>query len=120
MASRTVSKSNRRVKTKVSVSTPRVFTSAVITNIDATAANTIRLTFDSRIVKGGSLPGYTAGAGGAETVASMSLISESVAELVFSGSVQGTDLIVPDGDKGIRTWPAGFVPAGVYAIPTFP
>jgi hypothetical protein len=120
MASRTVSKSNRRVKTKVSVSTPRVFTSAVISEIEATAANTIRITFDSRIVKSGSLPGYTAGAAGAETVESMSLIGETGVELVFTGSVQGTNLIVPDGDPGIRTWPAGFVPAGVYAIPTFP
>lgn len=116
---RVVKQTTRRVRTKTTNATPKKFTPAIITEIEATAADTIRITYSTRIVKN-SLPGYKAGAGAAQTVESMSLISDTLLELVFTGSVQGTDLIVPEGDPGIRTWPAGFVPAGVYAIPSFP
>jgi hypothetical protein len=119
MQPRTVKQTTRRVKTKTSIMTPAKLTPAVVMNIEATAANTIRMTFSTRVVKSG-LPGYKAGADGTETIESMSSVSETVMEFVFTGDVAGTNLLVSEGDQGIRTWPAGFVPAGSYAIPTFP
>jgi hypothetical protein len=50
----------------------------------------------------------------------MSPISATVIELVFTGTVAATNLLVQEGDAGIRTPSGGFVPAGTYAIPTFP
>ena len=119
MGLRTMKMTNARNRAALDPSVTLRSVSAVITEVDATAANTIRLTFNGRVLPG-RLPLFTAGAGGAETVQSMSQVSETVVELVFTGSVQGTDLTVGDGDLGIRTPAGGFVPAGVYAIPTFP
>jgi hypothetical protein len=119
MPARTIKQTARRVRTKASVGTPKKFTPAIITEIEATAADTIRMTFSTRVITS-QLPSYKAGAAGETTVTAMTPISETVVELVFSGNVAGTNLIVTEGDQGIRTWPAGFVPAGTYAIPTFP
>jgi hypothetical protein len=92
---------------------------AIITEIESTAADTIQLSFLSRVMTS-KLPDFAAGADGEETVEEVMRISDTVLELTFSGDVAGTDLIVSDGDLGIRTVSGGFVPAGTYAIPTFP
>lgn len=120
MPSRTAKRNPpRRQKMKTSINAPRIMTSAIISSIDATAADTIQITFNTRVMLR-SEPNFTAGAGGAETVASATEISDTVIELSFTGDVQGTTLNVPEGSNGIRTAAAGFVPAGSYAIPTFP
>lgn len=119
MASEALRRTNARNRSALSPSMPRRFTSAVISTIDTTAADTIQITF-SRPVIPSRLPGFVAGAGGAETVSSMSKISDTVIEFVFTGDVQGTDMIVQEGDPGIRTVAGGFVPAGSYPVPVFP
>ena len=119
MTQRTVRRTNARNRRAMDPSVPKKERPAVIATVDATAADTVQLTFESTVVPN-KLPGFTAGAGGAETVSSMSKISETVVELVFSGDVQGTDMIVQGGDPGIRTAQGGFVPAGTYAVPAFP
>ena len=116
MAIRTIKQTRRRVRTKTTDETPKKFTPAIISSIAATAADTIQ---NTRVMPV-RLPGFTAGASAAETVTAMTAISETVIELTFTGDVQGTDLIVKEGDPGIRTSAAGFVPAGSYAIGTFP
>ena len=119
MTQRTAKRVNARNRGALDPSVPRKERPAVIATVDATAADTVQLTFESPVVPN-KLPGFTAGAGGAETVASMTKISETVVELVFSGDVQGTNMVVQGGDPGIRTSTGGFVPAGTYAVPAFP
>lgn len=119
MTQRMINRANGRNRSALDPSVPRKLTPAVINGITAEAAETIRITFDGRVIPS-KLPGFTAGASGDETVASMTPISSTEIELVFSGDVQGTSLIVKEGDAGIRTPSGGFVPAGSYAVPTFP
>jgi hypothetical protein len=119
MPARAQNKTYVRNRATIDPAQPFVPAPAVITSMTAESADTIRLTFNGRVTPS-KLPLYTAGAGGAETVESMTAISDTVIELVFTGEVQGTNLIVQGGDPGIRTPPGGFVPAGTYAIPTFP
>ncbi len=119
MAIRSIKQTTRRVKSKTSMMTPKKFTPAIIQEVDATAANVLRLTFNTR-VQPTDLPTYKAGASGDVAVESMMTVSDTVVELTFSDDVAGTDLIVKEGDPGIRTAAGGFVPAGTYAIPTFP
>jgi len=119
MAARSTKRTSRPSKLKTTLGSPRKLTPAIVTGIASTAADTIEITFSTRVITAG-LPGYTAGAGGAETVASMTIVSDTVIELVFTGDVQGTTMSVPEGDDGIRTAAGGFVPAGSYAVPTFP
>jgi hypothetical protein len=118
MASKTVSR-NVRNRRGMDPSVPKKRTDAVVSAIAATAADTIEITFQ-RTVQKSKLPVFKAGAAGAMTVASVTQVSGNVLELVFDGEVQGTDLIVEENDPGVRTPSGGFVPAGVYAIPTFP
>jgi hypothetical protein len=119
MPQRTLKRTNARNRRALDPSVPRKLTPAVISSIDATAANTIQITFNGRVMPS-RLPGFRAGAAGAMTVESMSPISATVIELVFTGTVAATNLLVQEGDAGIRTPSGGFVPAGTYAIPTFP
>jgi hypothetical protein len=118
--SRTVRPSKGRNRAALDKSIPRNITPALIDSIAATAATTIRITFAGRVQPSKTPVFYKAGAGGAMTVTTMNRISDTVIELVFSGTVAGTDLIIEEGDLGIRTAAGGFVPAGTYAIPTFP
>lgn len=118
MASRMMNRTNARNRNAMDPSVPKKQAPAVIASIASTAADTIRLTFDTR-VQLSKTPGYTAGLGGA-SIASMSTISATELEFVFTGDVQSTSLLVKEGDPGIRTPSGGFVPAGTYAIPTFP
>jgi len=118
MTARTVNRTNLRNRRAVT-SKPKFITPAVVSSIAATAADTIQITFNGPVFPA-KTPGYTAGAGGAETVSSMTRISDTVIELVFTGDVQAKNLIVQEGDAGIRTVAGGFVPAGSYAVPTFP
>jgi len=103
----------------MSPSVPKKFTPAIITSIDATAADTILITFNTNVIRA-KTPKFTAGAGGVQTVELATQISATVIQLVFTGSVAGTDMIVQEGDPGIRTAAGGFVPAGSYPVPTFP
>lgn len=119
MPSRTLQKVGQRVKSNPTVSSPRKLTPALISSIATTAADTIQITFSTNVITG-KLPSYTAGAANDETVASMTWISATVIELTFTGDVQGTTMIVAEGDPGIRTMAGGFVPAGSYPVPTFP
>jgi len=119
MALRSIKKTAQQVRSKLTPQVPATTTPALITNIDATAAETIRLTFNTPVFRN-RLPNYTAGADGAAVPVSSSEVSATVVEIVFDAEVQGTDLLVPSGDLGIRTTSGGFVPAGTYAIPTFP
>lgn len=119
MTLRSIKQTNRRVKTKTTVMTPKTFTPAIIQDIEATAADVVRLTFNTR-VQPSHLPTYKAGASGDIGVTNMAAVSSTVVDLTFSDDVAGTSLIVKEGDPGIRTHPGGFVPAGTYAIPTFP
>ena len=118
--SRTVRSSKGRNRGALDKSLPGSITPALISEIDATAANTIRITFAGKVQPSTVPVRYKAGAGGAMIVNSISAVSPTIIELVFSGTVAGTDLIVEEGDPGIRTAAGGFVPAGTYAIPTFP
>ena len=119
MSSRTINRTNARNRRALDPSVPRKLTPAVISSIATTAADTIQITFSSRVMPS-RLPGFRAGAAGAMTVESMSPISATVIELAFTGEVQATNLLVQEGDAGIRTPSGGFVPAGTYAIPVFP
>ncbi|TVQ57147.1 MAG: hypothetical protein EA377_01150 [Phycisphaerales bacterium] len=119
MSLRSIKKTARQNRMKMDSSLPRTTTPAIISQIEATAADTIRLTFNARIFRN-RVPGYTAGVNGSATVEDAIEISATVVELKFTGDVAGTDLIVEGGDQGVRTASGGFVPAGVYAIPTFP
>lgn len=119
MTVRSIKKTFVRNRNAHDPSRPNVHAAAIITALEATAADTIEVTFSNRVMTN-SLPGFKAGADAAETVASMTRVSDSVLSLEFSGDVQGTDLVVQEGDGGIRTAAGGFVPAGTYAIPTFP
>lgn len=120
MTARTTWKTNMRNRRNLDPSVPRKAAPATIESIAAESADTIRITFNPRVV-GNQLPQVIrAGADGTATVTAMTQVSATVVELVFSGEVQGTDLIVEEGDPGIRTPVGGFVPAGSYAIPTFP
>lgn len=119
MTIRTINRTNARNRRAFDKAVPKKGTPAVIASIAATAADTIQLTFSTRVFRN-KLPAFTAGAGGAETVATATEISDTVIELVFTGDVQGTDMIVKEGDPGIRTSAGGFVPAGSYPVPTFP
>jgi hypothetical protein len=119
MPARTINRTNVRNRRALDPSVPPKATPAIISSIDATAADTIQITFSTRVFRN-RLPKFTAGAGGAESVASAAEISDTVIELTFTGDVQGTDMSVPEGDPGIRSPAAGFVPAGTYAIPSFP
>ncbi|MCC6907207.1 MAG: hypothetical protein IT430_04635 [Phycisphaerales bacterium] len=101
-------------------SVPRMYAPATINAITAEAADTIRITFNPRVLVSQVPQLMRAGAAGAATVSGISQISATVVELVFTGDVQGTSLLVEEGDFGIRTPAGGFVPAGTYAIPTFP
>ena len=113
---RTVNRTNGRNRKGMDPSVPRTTTPAVITATASPAADTIELTFSTRVLKS-KLPGFTAGAGGAETVIAATQVSGTVVSLQFSGSVTGTDMNVPADDAGIRTPTGGFVPAGVYPLP---
>lgn len=119
MSSRIIRRTNARNRSAMLPSRPRKYTAAIITNIESTAADTVRLTFSVRVVAG-QLPAFTAGAGESETIASRTVISDTVVELTFTGEVQGTTMIVAEGDPGIRTVAGGFVPAGSYPVPSFP
>lgn len=119
MALRSIKKTFVRNRMAHDPTVPNKNTSAIIEQIEVTAANAIRITFIQRVMTS-KLPGYTAGADGGQTVASMSRVSDNVIDFTFSGDVAGTDMIVESGDLGIRTTMGGFVPAGTYAIPTFP
>ena len=119
MASRTVSRTNARNRRGMDPSVPKKATPAVVDSIAATAANTIQITFQRAVLKS-KLPSFKAGAGGAMTVTTMTQVSSTVLEFVFSGTVAGTGLIVEENDPGVRTPFGGFVPAGSYAIPVFP
>lgn len=109
-----------RSRSAMDPSKSRTTADAVILNASAEAADTIRLTFRHRVFISNTPTLYRAGAAGDETVASATLVDPFIVELVFTGEVQGTDLIVDGGDFGIRTAAAGVVPPGVYPIPTFP
>jgi hypothetical protein len=119
MSLRSIKKTFVRNRMAHDPSVPNQNAPAVIDSITSEAADTVRLTFNTRVVNS-KLPGFTAGTDGEETVESMSLVSDTVVELVFTGDVAGTNMIVQGGDPGIRTPSGGFVPAGTYAIPTFP
>jgi len=119
MALRTIKKTNVRNRSALDPSVPRRADAAVIEDIEATAANTIQITFETRVQRGVAC-GFKAGTGAAESVESMTTVSDTVLELVFTGAVAGTNLIVKGDDLGIRTSSGGFVPAGTYPIPTFP
>lgn len=120
MTSRTTSRTSARNRRAYDPSVPKKANPAVIASIASTAADTIRITFQTRVLKSQLPKVIKAGAGGAETVDSVSQISATVVEFVFTGTVQGTNLIVEEGDPGVRTPAGGFVPAGTYAIPAFP
>ncbi len=119
MPARTLRKTNARNRAALDPSVPKQATPAIIQSIAATAADTIQITFDTRVFKN-KQPAFTAGAGAAETVTSAQEISATVLEVAFSGDVQGTKLYVNAGDMSIRTPSGGSVSAGSYAIPTFP
>ena len=119
MAQRTLRRTNARNRAALDPSVPRKVTPAVVSSIDTTAADTIQITFDTRVFTA-KTPGFAAGASGAETVSAVTQIGDAVVELTFTGDVQGTDLKVTEGDAGVRTPSGGFVPAGTYAIPSFP
>lgn len=119
MALRTVKNTRARNRNAYDPSLPRTAAPAVISEIESTAADTIRLTFATRVQKN-KLPLYRAGAGGGAAVESAVELSATEIELTFDAVVQGTNLLVAEGDPGIRTVAGGFVPAGVYAIPVFP
>lgn len=119
MAIRTVKRTNARNRVAYDPSVPKTATPAVISSIAATAADTIELTFNTRVMLN-STPALTAGGASPAAVASATQISATVVEMQFSGSVQGTNLQVPEGAAGVRTPTGGFLPAGSYAIPTFP
>jgi len=113
MSARTVKQAARPVKSKVSLTSPVKVTPAIISGVSLEAATTVRLTFDSPVFAA-KTPGYTAGA---ETVDSVSVVSSTEVDVVFTGSVAGATLTVPQNDGGIRNQFGGFVPAGNYAIP---
>jgi hypothetical protein len=119
MTSRILKRRNTRNRSALDPAVPRKGAPATIASIAATAADTIQITFNTNVFKN-KTPGYTAGAGGAETVELATQISATVVQLVFTGAVAGTDLVVQEGDPGIRTAAGGFVPAGSYPVPTFP
>jgi len=119
MTTRAIGKTTGRNRNVVTKSQPRVAGAAVISSIDSTSAMVIQITFNTRVQKSG-VPGFTAGAAGDLSPNQATTISDTVIELRFTGTVQGTDLNVPDSDPGIRTATGGFVPAGTYAIPAFP
>lgn len=119
MSARTVKRTNARNRRALDPSIPERVTPAVVENIEPQSADTIRITF-SRQVMVTKLPGYHAGADGEATVTSAVLVNGTMVEFVFSADVAGTNLIIKGGDLGIRTPSGGFVPAGTYAIPTFP
>ncbi len=119
MPARTLKRTNARNRRGMDPSVPKKMTPGIISSVAAMAADTIQITFSTRVFKS-KLPAFVAGAGGTETVASAQEISATVIELTFSGDVQGTDMSVAEGDPGIRTPAGGFVPAGSYAIPSFP
>lgn len=119
MALRTTKQTARQDRSALDTARPKRLTPCIIVSVAATAADTVQLTFDTRVSRNRT-PMYTAGAGAAETVTGAMQISDTVVELVFSGVVQGTNMIVPEGDPGIRTAAGGFVPAGTYAVPAFP
>lgn len=119
MTARNATRSVGRNRRTFDPSVPKKITPGLISTITAEAADTIRMTFDKRVFLN-KTPGFRAGAGGAETVTSATAMSATEIELVFTGDVQGTDLIITEGDPGLRTVPGGFVPAGTYAVPTFP
>lgn len=119
MTARTIKRTKARNRVALDPAVPRKVTPAIISDIEATDLDTIRITFNTRVFTA-KTPGFTAGAGGAETVSAMAQISDTLVELTFTGNVQGTDLNVPEGDPGIRTPAAGFVPAGTFAIPSLP
>ncbi|TVQ55667.1 MAG: hypothetical protein EA377_03095 [Phycisphaerales bacterium] len=119
MALRSIKKTFVRNRMAHDPSVPNKNTSAIIENIETVAADAIRITFSNRVMTA-KLPGYKAGADGEQAVTSMERVSYTVIEFTFAGDVAGTDLHVLEGDLGIRTTSGGFVPAGVYAIPTFP
>lgn len=117
MAIRTVKRTNVRDRAAMDPSVPGYTTSAVVSSIAATAADTIEITFATRVMLRGT-PNVTAGA--AVGVSGATQVSATVIQLQFAADVQGTDLVVPEGVAGVRTPSGGFIPAGTYAIPTFP
>lgn len=119
MALRSIKKTSVRNRQAKDPSVPKTVTPAVITTIEAIAPDTIRVTFDATVFRN-KMPQFTAGSGRTETVEAMTRISDSQWEFTFSGDVAGSTLTVKESDPGIRTVPGGFVPAGVYAIPTVP
>ena len=119
MTVRTTKRTNARNRRAMDPSVPKKLTPAVVSSVASTAADTIQITFSTRVLAN-KLPGFTAGAGGGQTVGSISQVSDTVVELAFTGEVQGTDLAIAGDDPGIRTPSGGFMPAGTYAIPSFP
>ena len=119
MTSRTLKRVDARNRNKIDPAVPQKRVPAVISSIASTSAMVIQITFNTRVQKSG-VPGFTAGAAGDLSPNQATTISDTVIELRFTGTVQGTDLNVPDSDPGIRTATGGFVPAGTYAIPVFP
>ncbi len=119
MSVRMVKRTNVRNRSALDPSVPGYTTSAVVASVAATAADTIEITFATRVMLR-SAPNVTAGAGGAVAVASATQLSATVIQLQFAADVQGTNLVVPEGVAGVRTPTGGFIPAGTYAIPTFP
>ncbi len=119
MTARSSTRASGRNRRTFDPSVPKIITPAVISGITAEAADTIRISFGNSMLPN-KTPGFTAGSGGGETVTSATQISDTVVELVFTGDVQGSNMVVPEGDPGIRTAAGGFVPAGTYAVPAFP
>lgn len=119
MGLRTIKKTAVRNRVALDPSTPRKITPAVISSVEATAADTVQITFNTRVMLKGT-PDVVAGGVTPQTVSSATAISATVVELTFTGDVQGTNLVVQEGAAGVRTPSGGFIPAGSYAIPTFP
>ena len=116
MSGRSNTVTSRRARRRGDSTLPKVPASAIIREIEAESETTMRLTFTERIFTS-TMPLFTAGDG--ETVESMTKLGETEVELVFTGPVDGTTMMVKDGDAGLRTGTGGFVPAGSYDLPEF-
>jgi len=116
MAQRMIRNTKTRNRAAMDPSIPKKLTPAVVSLVELASPDTARLTFSTRVMARG-LPAFKAGLTGAETVQSVTTVSGTVLELVFTGTVAMTDMLVDEGDPAIRTPTGGFVPAGTYAIP---
>lgn len=116
MAPRTLKNTRARNRSAMDPSVPAKLTPAIISSFAIQAPGTVQVTFETRIMVRG-LPAFRAGATGDETVQSVNMVSDTVVDLVFTGAVATTTMIVPEGDPAIRTPTGGFVPAGNYDLP---